>query len=393
MQQPAAPCLGLRLAGCRAILSAAVDHHSEPGGGHFAAVFEAAVDAILVIDHLGSIERVNPAVEKMFGWGAAELLGRNVKVLMPAPYREEHDGYLERHLRTGENRIIGIGREVTGLRRDGTRFPAFLSVGEVVTDERRSYVGILRDITAQKAAEAAREQLIEELEAKNAELERFTYTVSHDLKSPLITIKGFVSQLERSVTAGKMDRFRSDVARIAGAADKLTELLDDVLQLSRIGRLVNPPEDVPLEVIVDQVRELLSASIQSAGAEVVVEDELPVVRGDRVRLVEIVQNLVENALKFCKDAPRIEIGARVEGRMAICHVRDNGIGIEPQYFSRVFGLFEQLDGASPGTGIGLALVRRIVEVHGGKIWVESKGLGHGTTMCFSLPLASKDHEP
>lgn len=380
-------CPALRPIGWRAILREAVDPHPEPGQGHFAAVFEAAVDAILVIDHMGSIERVNPAVERMFGWQATELLGRNVKVLMPAPYREEHDGYLERHLRTGENRIIGIGREVTGLRRDGTRFPVFLSVGEVVTDERRSYVGILRDITAQKAAEAARERLIEELEAKNAELERFTYTVSHDLKSPLITIKGFVSQLERSVTAGKMDRFRSDVARIAGAADKLTELLDDVLQLSRIGRLVNPPEDVPFQVIVDQVRELLSASIRNVGAEVVVNDALPVVRGDRVRLVEIVQNLVENALKFSKQAPRIEIGARVEGRMAICHVRDNGIGIEPQYFARVFGLFEQLDGASPGTGIGLALVRRIVEVHGGKIWVESKGLGHGTTMYFSLSLA------
>src|SRR5690606_14901762 len=122
----------------------------------------------------------------------------------------------------------------------------FLSVGEVDGDEdgQRVFVGILHDITAQKAAERAREQLIAELEAKNAELERFTYTVSHDLKSPLITIKGFVAQLERSVNAGKMDRFRSDVARIAAAADKLTELLDDVLALSRIGRLVNPPEDV-----------------------------------------------------------------------------------------------------------------------------------------------------
>lgn len=345
---------------------------------------------MVIIDHEGHIQRINPAVERMFGWPAAELVGNNVTMLMPSPYHEEHDEYLRRYVTTGERRIIGIGREVVGLRRDGTTFPVFLSVGEVAEADRKTFVGILHDITAQKAAEAARERLIEELEAKNAELERFTYTVSHDLKSPLITIKGFVGQLERSVTAGKMDRFRSDVARIASAADKLADLLDDVLELSRIGRLVNPPEDVSLRVIVDEVLELLSATIESSGARVTVDSELPVVHGDRVRISEILQNIIENALKFSTEAPHIELGARVEDGLAICHVRDHGIGIDPQYVDRVFGLFEQLDGASPGTGIGLALVRRIVEVHGGTAWAESEGPGRGTTMFFSLPLSQTE---
>src|SRR5690606_14322052 len=147
-----------------------------------------------------------------------------------------------------------------------------------------------------------------------------------------------------------------------------------------------------LQGLVDDVRELLAASLHDSGAELVVEGELPVVRGDRLRLVEILQNLVENALKFSEGPPRLELGARVQDGMAICHLRDHGIGIEPQYVDRVFGLFEQLDGGSPGTGIGLALVKRIVEVHGGKAWAESEGPGRGTTMYFSLPLAEASKE-
>ena len=356
--------------------------------GHLAAVFEAAVDAMIIIDAQGRVERLNPAAERAFGWPAPELVGKNVSVLMPEPYRAEHDGYLARYLEGGEKRIIGIGREVTAMRRDGTTFPIFLSVGEVARDNgQRSFVGILRDITEQKAAEAAREALIAELEAKNAELERFTYTVSHDLKSPLITIKGFAGQLERSVAAGKMDRFRSDVARITGAADKLTVLLDDLLTLSRIGRIAHPYEDVPLRALTGEVLELLGTPLHAADADVSVADTMPVVRGDRVRLLEIVQNLVENAIKFSEGTPRIEIGARSSGAFATVHVRDYGLGIEPEYIDRVFGLFEQLDADKEGTGIGLALVRRIVEVHGGRVWAESEGLGRGTTMYFTLPVA------
>lgn len=351
------------------------------------AVFEAAVDGILIIDAEGRIQTVNPAVERMFGWSAGELAAKNVKMLMPPPYREEHDGYLHRYLTTGEKRIIGIGREVVAQRRDGSTLPIWLSVAEIHEDGKRLFAGIVRDISDLKAAQAAREQLIAELEVKNAELERFTYTVSHDLKSPLITIKGFVGQLERSVDAGKMDRFRIDVARIAAAADKLRTLLDDVLELSRIGRVVHPPEDVPLDAVVAETLELLDAPIRQRGAAISVATGMPVVRADRTRLREIVQNLVENALKFSVDTPRIEIGARPDGGFAVCHVRDHGQGIEPRYVDRIFGLFEQLDRDASGTGIGLALVRRIVEVHGGKAWGESEGPGTGTTMYFSLPLA------
>ena len=358
-----------------------------------AAVFEAAVDGIIIIDPKGTIQAVNPAVERMFGWAAGDLLGRRVNVLMPTPYREEHDGYLERYAKTGEKRIIGVGRKVAAMRRDGSTFPIWLSVAEIDEDGQRMFAAVLRDISELEAAHEAREQLIEELEAKNAELERFTYTVSHDLKSPLITIKGFVGQLEKSVAAGKMDRFRSDVARIAGAADKLKALLDDVLELSRIGRVVNPPEDVALQDVAAEAIELLGGAIADRAADVTIEPDLPVVRADRVRLREVLQNLVENALKFSRDTPRIQIGARIEEGFAVCWVLDHGIGIDPLYVSRIFGLFEQIDADAPGTGVGLALVRRIAEVHGGRAWAESDGVGHGATVYFTIPLASVNGLP
>jgi two-component system, LuxR family, sensor kinase FixL len=354
------------------------------------AVFEAAVDGIILIDDRGTIEQVNPAIERMFGFSASELLGQNVKVLMPSPYHEEHDGYLDRYRATSERHIIGIGREVVARHKSGRTFPMHLSVAEVLEGNERRFAGIIRDISAAKAAERAREELIARLEAQNAELERFTYTVSHDLKSPLITIKSFVGQLEKSVAKGNMERFRADVGRISAAAEKMKALLDNLLELSRIGRVANPSVDVDLRELVDEVLELLSAPIAERRAQIEVALSLPRVRGDRIRLREVVQNLVENALKFSADAPpRVEIGGRVEGELVVCHVRDHGVGIDPRYHERIFGLFEQLDAGShkEGTGVGLALVRRIVNVHGGRTWAESEGPGKGLTIFFSLPLA------
>ncbi|MCP3964397.1 MAG: hypothetical protein GY719_41745 [bacterium] len=236
---------------------------------------------------------------------------------------------------------------------------------------------------------AEREHLIEDLEAKNQELERFTYTVSHDLKSPLVTIKGFLGLLEKDAAAGDADRLQRDVERIGAAADTMGQLLGELLELSRIGRMVNPPEDVPLAGLVAEALEVVAGRIGENGVAVEIAPDLPVVRGDRVRLLEVMQNLVENAIKFMGDqpAPRIEIGARQDpGEPSpVFYVADNGIGIEPRFHDKVFGLFERLDQQVDGTGVGLTVVKRIVEIHGGRIWVESEGEGRGTTFCFTLP--------
>ncbi len=243
---------------------------------------------------------------------------------------------------------------------------------------------------------ATRQDLISELEAKNSELERFTYTVSHDLKSPLFTIRGFLGYLEQDALAGNHERIKSDVKRITDATNKMQQLLNELLELSRIGRLMNEPASIPFGNLARDAVELVHGRIVERGITIRIDENLPVIFGDRQRLLEVVQNLVENAAKFMgnQSEPRIEIGqAGEESGRPIFYVRDNGMGIPPEHHERIFGLFNKLDVKSDGTGIGLALVKRIVEVHGGRIWVQSapspKGeAGGGAAFYFTLPTSS-----
>ena len=244
--------------------------------------------------------------------------------------------------------------------------------------------GAVQDITERKQAEAEREALIRELEAKNAELERFAYTVSHDLKSPLITIRGFLGFVEQDAAAGNLERVRSDLGRIGDAVEKMQRLLNELLELSRVGRVIGPRQRVPLAPLVREAAQRV-AGVESV--EVILAPELPVVEGDRVRLLEVFENLLANAVKFMggQAAPRIEVGVR-PGAEPVVYVADNGVGIAPAFHQKVFGLFERLDHGIEGTGVGLAIVKRIVEFHGGRIWVESDGVpGQGSRFCLVLP--------
>jgi PAS domain S-box-containing protein len=249
-------------------------------------------------------------------------------------------------------------------------------------------VGINVDITDQRLAAAERERLIRKLEDQNAELERFVYTVSHDLKSPLITVKGFLAHLGKSARAGNWERFDADLARVGKAAEKMRQLLDDLLQLSRVGRVANPPRDVSVAASAGEALQQLAGPIATRGVVVEVLPDMPEVRADPARLTEVLVNLIGNAVKFMggQTQPRVVLGFRAAD--AAFYVSDNGIGIDPAYHSRVFTLFERLDPQAEGTGVGLAIVKRIIEVHGGRVWVESAGGGGGATFCFTLPLAT-----
>lgn len=240
------------------------------------------------------------------------------------------------------------------------------------------------DLSLEVEERTAREK---ELEVKNAELERFTYTVSHDLKSPLITIKGFAGALQKDIATGRHDRLASDLTRITDAADKMTSLLNDLLELSRVGRMINPPVRVAMGDIVADALTRLAGVLKEHTVTVTVASDLPTVTADQPRLVEVMQNLIENAVKYRgeQQAVRIDVGCRSDNGETIFFVRDNGIGIDSRYHENIFGLFNKLDTQSEGTGIGLALVRRIIELHGGRIWVESAGVGQGSTFCFTLP--------
>jgi signal transduction histidine kinase len=245
-----------------------------------------------------------------------------------------------------------------------------------------------RELNERERVEAKHEKAIQELETKNAELERFTYTVSHDLKSPIITISGFLGLLEADAKSGNTEKFKGDLQRINEAAEKMQRLLNELLELSRIGRITNPPSNTPFAKVVEDALLLTRGRLMAGNIRVEVEKELPIVSGDRPRLVEVLQNLIDNAAKFMGDQPEpcIEIGARKEGDRQVFFVKDNGIGINPSYHERIFGLFDKLDPHTEGTGVGLALARRIVEVHGGRIWVESQGKDKGSMFCFTLPV-------
>jgi signal transduction histidine kinase len=227
-----------------------------------------------------------------------------------------------------------------------------------------------------------------ELEARNAEMERFIYTVSHELRSPLISTGGLVGFLKRDLEIGDANRTETDMRLIEGAVTKMDQLLTEILELSRIGRVANPPVDVPFGEIVTEALDQEAEKLKSREVEVSVASDLPKVHVDRMRIMEVLVNLIENSIRYMGDQPRprIEVGHRLDGDQVVFIVRDNGMGIDPNQHEKVFGLFYKVDGKGEGTGVGLALVKRIIGVHGGRIWIESE-LGKGCTVCFTLPLA------
>lgn len=307
------------------------------------------------------------------------FLGRNIKELFPPTIAKQTFFALERALATEQVHAFEYGMP------PGEEVQFFEARVSAISPE--AAIIMVRDISQRKWIETEREKLINELEETNGELERFTYTVSHDLKSPLITIKGFLGFLEQDAANGNTVRLKSDVKRIADATDKMQLLLNELLELSRIGRLTNPSQYIPFEELVREVVEFVHGRIHEKNIRVSIQSNFPTVYGDRQRLFEVLQNLIDNAAKFTgtQPEPRIEIGHNgFEGNKPIFYVKDNGLGIDLVHQDRIFGLFNKLDPNSDGTGIGLALVKRIIEVHGGRIWVQSEA-GKGSTFLFTLP--------
>jgi PAS domain S-box-containing protein len=253
--------------------------------------------------------------------------------------------------------------------------------------------GTLQDITQQREAERMIQEQLHALESKNAEMERFIYTVSHDLKSPLITIKGFLGMIQEDLQMQNYRRIATDLQRIDNAATKMQQLLEDLLELSRIGRVVNPSEHFSLSALAAETVELLHGILSQQNVRVSIQQDMPSVVADKARFREVYQNLIENACKFFgnQQQPHIEIGARHDDIQPIMFVRDNGIGIAKEYHEKIFGLFDKLDQYSEGTGIGLALVKRIIELHGGRIWVESEP-GHGATFYFTCKTVTTEQQ-
>ena len=328
------------------------------------------------------------ALEQISGYTVEEFNARGGWVSTVHPDDLDQDARDMEMLRNNQ-RVVS---EIRTIHKDGS-IRWVRSYTHPVWDSRKNQLvgiyGAVQDITEQKRVEQERERLIKELEAKNAELEQFAYSVSHDLKAPIITIRGFLGFLEQDARTGNLTRLQADITRISEAADKMHSLLNDLLELSRVGRTMNKPEIVAFESLVVDAVELTHGGLQARAVSLQIETGLPMVSGDRQRLLEVVQNLIDNAAKYMgrQTQPMIHIGTRgFENCKPVLFVRDNGIGIAPEFHERVFGLFNKLDPKSEGTGVGLALVKRIIEFHGGRIWVESEA-GKGSAFLFTLPQA------
>ena len=346
----------------------------------FHQLFETAMDGIVLTRPNGTIHSANPAALSLFGYAAEDINDLHRTDILDFSDPRVIAGLEER------DRNEKYRGEFIGVRKDGSKFS--MEISSVLLHQKEILASnTIRDITERKTAESERSRLVTELKNKNDELERFTYTVSHDLKAPLFTIQGFVGYLERDITNNKPDRVQNDIDRITGAIDKMQRLLNELLELSRVGRIIHPPQEVTFTKIVNDALSLLAGRISEKHVFVDVDPELPMVRCDRTRMTQVMQNLIDNAIKFMGDQPKpwIWVGQdRKDDQLIFC-VRDNGMGIPLKYQNRIFGLFDKLDPNAEGTGVGLALVKRIIETHGGKVWVESEGAGKGATFYFTLP--------
>ncbi|MFA9218995.1 MAG: ATP-binding protein, partial [Sphingomonadaceae bacterium] len=325
--------------------------------------------------------------QRMFGYHEAEVAGRNVTILMPAPHRALHDAYLQHYLQTGEKKIIGKGREVEGRRKDGSVFPMDLTVAEMQLGTRRMFTGMVRDISARKQAEDHNRALLQELSSANEELTNFAYVVSHDLKAPLRGIGSLADWLATDYAEHFNEEGKEHMRLLINRVHRMGALIDGILQYSRVGRVREAKLAVDLNQLVAEVVDLLAAP---PSVTVQVGAGLPTVVGEPTRLQQVFHNLISNAIKYMdKPLGLVEVGAQDAGTHWQLYVRDNGPGIEQRHFERIFQLFQTLAARDrvESTGVGLALVKKIVEMYHGQIWLESV-LGQGTTFWFSLPKAA-----
>jgi len=360
----------------------------EASEAHLRTLVHTIPDLIWLKDPDGVYISCNSKFERLFGAKEAEIVGKTdynfVGKELADSFRENDKAAMAANRPTVHEERVTYADDGHEELLETIKTPMYDSEGRLI-----GVLGIARDITERKRAEAERETLISELETKNAELTQFTYTVSHDLKSPLVTINGYLGYIEEDAASGNMERLKKDTHRIQEAASKMHALLSELLELSRIGRMMNEPEDIPFENIVKDALDLVHGQIEKHNVTVRIQPSLPIVHGDRQRLTEVLQNLIDNAAKYMGDQPDpiIDIGQNGEeyGK-PVFFVKDNGMGIAPEYHERIFGLFNKLNVHSEGTGIGLTLVKRIIEVHGGRIWVQGEA-GKGSTFYFTLPQA------
>lgn len=328
---------------------------------------------------------VNEAFCRYFGKPREELLGGSFMSFIPNEDRKQvAEGFasltVDAPTADGERLVVADGALRWQQWTNRAIFDADGTVGE--------FQAVGRDITERKWAESERERLIEILKERNTDLEMMNYAISHDLKSPLITVRGLLARVERDAASGNLERMRSNLQVVLKAAARMEQLTDQLTRYLLAGRPSTQTEDLDFVNLAQEAAGLLAGRIAQSGVDLQIAPDLPTVRGNRSLLLQILQNLIENSVKYMGDQsePKVKIGARFDSSDPVLFVSDNGVGVDPSCREKVFSLFNRLDTEGiEGCGLGLALAKRAVEAQGGRIWVESEGRGRGSTFCFSLP--------
>lgn len=342
------------------------------------AILETAVDAIITIDQTGLIEGVNPAVERLFGYSPSELIGHNVAILMPSPERERHDGYLGAYERTGQRKVIGVGREVSARRKDGSTFPADLAVSQLDLGAGRRFTGVIRDLTERKRIDQLKDE--------------FVSTVSHELRTPLTSLRGSLGLVASGVTGELPPQAKIYVQMALSNAERLGRLISDLLDLEKIssGSLNSRRKVVGLRTLLEQAIAVNDAFAASYQVRLSLDGDFPEIDVvvDEDRLNQVLSNLISNAVKFSPPDRPVEVSVRVGAERVRVNVRDYGPGVSQEFSTRIFQRFAQADSSDSrskaGTGLGLSIAKSLVEGMQGQIGFEAAE-GGGTCFFIGLP--------
>jgi PAS domain S-box-containing protein len=369
------------------ILSSIVDiSERRQAEERFRLAVESSPNGMVMVNIRGQIVLVNAEAERMFGYSRDELVGRSIEMLVPERFRTGHSAHRASFTVKPERRLMGAGRDLYGMRKSGSEFPVEIGLNPITTPQGPLVLCSVVDITERKQAQEVLEARSRELLRSNAELEQFAYVASHDLQEPLRMVASYTSLLAEEYGAALDDDARLYIHFAKDGAERMQQLIHDLLSYSRISSRKRAPSAVSSAECLDLALANLRISLDETGC-VIRRGDLPIVLGDRSQIVDLFQNLIANAIKFRRGSPPvIEVLAESEPGGVKFAVRDNGIGMEPQYFDEVFQVFRRLHTKEeyPGTGIGLAICKRIVERVGGRIWVESV-IGQGSTFYFTWP--------
>ena len=355
-------------------------------------ILDTVPDAMVVIDSTGIVQSFSRAAERLFGYDAPEVVGRNVSMLMPSPYRDQHDGYLERYLRTGERRIIGIGRIVVGQRKNGSTFPMELSVGELQQNGDRLFTGFVRDLTERQRTQARLQELQNDLlhVSRLRAMGQMAAALAHELNQPLTATANYVRAATRLLDAAApdMDRIRQALSLASEQTLRSGEIIRRLRSFVARGEVARTPESVAKLIEEASALALVGAKERGVNVRLELAPDLPLVHADRVQVQQVLLNLIRNAVEAMEGLParQLVLGAAKWDSKVALSVADTGPGISPSIEAQLFQPF--VTTKREGMGIGLSVCRTIVEAHGGRLWVEPNP-GGGSVFRFTLQVASE----